>query len=808
MVGCTRLAAIRPGYRPVAFLGGRVWVQASRSGVLGLALFLIIVGLARGQAGGTGAVEGRVTDESGAALPGVTVEAQSAALSAARLTVTDRSGNYRFELLPPGVYRFSFRLLNFVGVALNDVAVGAGTTSKADAKLRLSVSADVVVTGKRSFRNLADVTEPGESLIGIADASSQGAVTAEQIDLRPVGRPGDILETIPGLVISQHSGEGKANQYYLRGFNLDHGTDFATTVAGMQINMPTHAHGHGYTDLNFVIPELVSGIQYKKGPYFVEDGDFTTAGSANVNYVNTVEKPTALLQGGSDSYVRGLLLGSPKVGEGNLLYAFEGVYNNGPWVNPDHFKKYNGVLRYSVGDAPNGFSITGMGYQASWNSSDQIPLRAVDDGEIPRFGTIDPTDGGETHRYSLSGEYQHAGLQSVTRAAAYAIDYKLNLWSNFTYFLDDPVHGDQIEQTDDRSVYGAKLTHRWLAKWGGFSVENEVGFQGRFDDIHHIGLYHTEARQRLSTTRQDKVQQASGAVFFQNDTEWSSKFRTILGLRGDLYHFDVTGESDPENSGRLTQGIFSPKLSMIFGPFNQTEIYANLGYGFHSNDARGATIKVDPSTGEPASPVTPLARAKAAEVGVRTFPVPKWQTTVAFWGLDIASELIFVGDAGTTEPSRPSQRCGVEWSNYYRILPWLTLDLDLSVSRARFTDDDPAGSAIPGAVENVVAGGVSVDGLAGLFGSLHVRYFGPRPLIEDSSVRSNSSTTLNALLGYEIVRGLRAQIEVLNILNAKVSDIDYYYVSRLPGEPAAGVDDIHFHPTQPRSARVGLSYAF
>ncbi|HKD19431.1 MAG TPA: TonB-dependent receptor, partial [Thermoanaerobaculia bacterium] len=697
---------------------------------------------------------------------------------------------------------------DFVGVARQGVAVTSEGVATADATLKLSASAEVVVTGKRTFRNLADATEPGESLIGIAGASSQGVVPAEQIALLPMARPGDVLETIPGLIISQHSGDGKANQYYLRGFNLDHGTDFATTVAGMPVNLPTHAHGQGYTDLNFVIPELVSGVQYKKGPYFVEDGDFTTAGSANVNYANTLEKPEALVQGGSDQYVRGLVMGSPKVGGGNLLYALEGVYNNGPWVNPDDDRKYNGVLRWSLGDAQNGFAVTAMGYQATWNATDQIPERAVEDGEIGRFGSLDPSDGGKTQRYSLSAEYQRSGVNSTTNAVAYWIRSKLDLFSNFTYFLNDPIHGDQIEQLDDRDVYGMKVVHRWMANGLGIHTENEVGVQGRFDDIHTIGLFHTEDRLRLSTTRLDRVEQGSIAAFFENDTQWAPRFRTILGLRGDVYHYDVTGVSDPENGGVVTKGIFSPKLSMILGPFDQTEIYANAGYGFHSNDGRGATTRFDPSTGEPVSPVTPLARAEAAEIGVRSLPLKGWQTTLALWGLDIASELVFLGDAGTTAPSRPSRRYGIEWSNFYRVLPWMSLDLDLSFSKARYRDDAPVGNLVPGSVQNVVVGGISVDHVGDFYGSVRVRYFGPRPLIEDGSVSSKSSTTLSALVGYEFTPGIRAQVEILNMLNAQVSDIDYFYASRLPVEPASGVDDIHFHPAQPRSARLAIVVGF
>ena len=759
------------------------------------------------QSAPTGSLAGTVIDEAGGALPGVTVEARGSDLSSARVAATDANGAYRLEGLAPGSYEVSFRLLNFVGVTRPNVVVTAAV-ARVDATLRLSVSADVLVTGKRTFRNLAEVTEPGESLVGIASASTQGVVVAEQIALRPMARPGDVLETIPGVVISQHSGEGKANQYYLRGFNLDHGTDFATTLAGMPVNMPTHAHGHGYTDLNFVIPELVSGIQYRKGPYFVDDGDFTAAGSAHINYVNVLDETIARADGGSFDYVRGLLAGSPRLGEGHLLYALEGAYNNGPWTHGDNSRKYNGVLRYSLGDARDGLALTAMGYQGRWNATDQVPERAVAAGAISRFGSLDPTDGGETHRYSLSADWQHSSATSVTRAAVYGIDSKLNLFSNFTAYLDHPDTGDQFEQADDRNVYGAKLTHRWFARFFGVDAENEIGFQGRFDDIHSIALYHTEARTRLETTRADKVQQASGALFAQTDIPWSSKFRTILGVRGDMYHFDVAGISDPENGGRATRGVFSPKLSMIFGPFDQTELYANAGYGFHSNDARGATITVDPSTGDPAERVTPLARAKAAEVGVRSLPLPGWQTTVALWGLDLESELVFVGDAGTTEASRPSRRYGVEWSNVFRVLPWMTLDADLSFSRARYRDDDPAGPFVPGAVQSVVAAGVSVERLGDFFGSLRLRYFGSRPLIEDNSVRSSASTTVNALLGYELARGVRAQVEILNLLDAKVSDIDYFYASRLPGEPAGGVEDVHFHPTQPRSARVALVFGF
>ncbi len=440
----------------------------------------------------------------------------------------------------------------------------------------------------------------------------------------------------------------------------------------MPLNLPTHAHGHGYTDLNFVIPELVSGIQYKKGPYFVEDGDFTTAGSANVNYVNVLDETIARLDGGSFDYARGLLAGSPKVGEGNLLYALEGTYDNGPWTHGDNFRKFNGVLRYSVGDARNGFAVTAMGYSGKWDSTDQIAERAVDEGVIGRFGSLNPTEGGETHRYSLSAEWQRSSATSVTRAVVYGIDYKLNLFSDFTYVRPH--------------VSGTKVTHRWFARWFGVDAENEIGFQGRFDDIHSIG---SSTRRRGSVCRrrgrpgsagERRPLRADGHPVDEQVPNDPGTARGPLPLRRD-------GISDPQNGGTLTRGILSPKMSMIFGPFNQTEIYANGGYGFHSNDARGATITFDPSTGEPAQRVTPLARAKSGDRS----PEPAAGVETCVLEPDIDSELIFVGDAGTTEASRPSRRYGVEWSNSYRVLPWLTLDADLSLSKARFRDDDPAG---------------------------------------------------------------------------------------------------------------------
>ena len=448
-----------------------------------------------------------------------------------------------------------------------------------------------------------------------------------------------------------------------------------------------------------------------------------------------------------------------------------------------------------------------MAYSGRWNSTDQVPGRAISRGLIGRFGSLDPTDAGRTHRHALAGEWRKSTGAGLTLVKAYAIDYGLDLYSNFTYFLDDPVHGDQFEQKDARDVFGGSVSQRFLGHWFGRDTESVAGFQGRFDHIPTLGLYHTEARRRLDTIRQDRVNQASGALFFQTSIQWAARLRTVAGVRDDVYHFDVQA-NDPANSGTRRSSLASPKLSVILGPWKNTEVYANWGWGFHSNDARGAVQTRDPKTGEPVVPVDPIVRAKGAEVGVRTVAAGRFHSALALWGLDIASELVFVGDAGTTEPSRPSRRLGVEWSNVYVPVAWLTLDADLAYSRARFRDVDPVSERIPGAVEGVGSAGITAEGSGPLSGSLRLRHFGPRPLVEDNSVRSKASTTLNARVAYRIARRYGIALGAFNLTNAKASDIDYFYTSRLLGEPAAGVDDLHTHPLEPLTVRVSLTASF
>jgi outer membrane receptor protein involved in Fe transport len=650
--------------------------------------------------------------------------------------------------------------------------------------------------------------------VGSSDAASQGSVTGALIESRPTLRPAEVLEFVPGVIVTQHSGDGKANQYFLRGFNLDHGTDFATFVAGMPVNMPTHAHGQGYSDLNWLIPELVDRIDYRKGPYFADEGDFSSAGAAHIGLVDKLPRGLASVTLGEHHYERGLFADSVAAGPGQVLGAVELAHNDGPWELPEKFHGASGVLRYSFGDDLTHHAVTAMGYGAGWDATDQIPQRAVASGLVGRFGAIDPTDGGQTSRYSLSYELRHqfaaddAGRGGGEfRLQAWALESQLDLFSDFTYFLDDPVHGDQFEQAEHRRAFGLAASRSWDTTLAGRDTTNTLGVQLRQDRLDPVGLYDTEARTRLSTVQESRVRETSAALYAENAAQWNPWLRSVAGVRVDHYDFDVAS-SIPANSGRRDAGIVSPKLALVFGPWNKTEYFIDAGSGFHSNDARGTTETVTPKEGLPTTPVTPLARSIGGELGLRTQAVPGLQSSLALWALHLDSELVFSGDAGDTEPSRASQRYGIEWNNHYAASRHVLLDADLAWSHARYTQVDPAGQYIPGAIETVASFGATLKDQGPWFGQFQFRFFGPRPLVEDNSQRSKATSLAYLRAGYRLTPDTKLVLDVFNLFDRKASDIDYYYASRLPGEPAAGVNDIHFHPVEPRSVRLTLSTSF
>jgi TonB-dependent Receptor Plug Domain/TonB dependent receptor len=641
-------------------------------------------------------------------------------------------------------------------------------------------------TGASTVLPAITVTAPRALEAEPTNAASEKRISGETLNTRPIERPGEMLEAAPGLIVTQHSGEGKANQYFLRGMNLDHGTDLALWLDGMPLNMRTHGHGQGYADINFLIPELVEQMTVKKGPYWAEEGDFASAGSLRLAYADRLDRSVISATGGSFGYWRGLAAGTIPFGKGSLTGAAEFVAYNGPWDVPDTLRKYNGFLRYSEGTPDNGLAITALAYSNSWHSTDQIPVRAVSDGSLGRFGGVDQTDGGDTQRYSLSMRWSRSDEQTASKVEAYAIYSTTNLYSNFTYFLDDPDKGDQFQQSDKRKILGFNASHLVRHKLAGLPSETTIGTQVRYDDI-AVGLFKTFQRTPLSTLRADQVSESSIGLHAKNTTQWTDWMKVTLGLRGDFFTASVASDN-PANSGAVSAFLASPKAGIVFGPFDKTEFYLNAGMGYHSNDARGATITVNPA--DPTMPqvaVPLLVRSKGAEIGVRS---------QRFKGFD------------TSEASRPSRRVGVEWTNSYRPTAWAAFDLDLAFTQARFSDYSSEGNLIPGAPDFVGSAGVTLGADTGWFGALRLRSLGPRPLTSDGSVWSSFTTTLNGRIGYVFDSGIKINLDAYNLLNTQGSQIDYYYTSRLPGEAAEGVADRHFHPIEPLAFRLTLAKAF
>ena len=482
--------------------------------------------------------------------------------------------------------------------------------------LLISVPALAQETNEESRLQSVVVHGRGLELIGEAGAASEGVVGYADFEDRPLSRAGELVEVIPGVVATQHSGEGKANQYFLRGFNLDHGSDFAVSVDGVPINMRSHGHGQGYLDLNSFVPDVIERVDYRKGPYFPSNGDFSVAASARYTTYDTLDENFIEAKFGENGYQRYVGGYSMALSEtSDLLIAGEYQSYDGPWDIPLDLDKLSGLAKLS-GDKGNlHYEISLTGYDNTWNSSDQIPLRAVESGQIDRFGFIDDDLGGETSRYSLSSlfEYDH-GSGATTTASVYAVSYDFTLWGDFTYFVEDPVNGDEIKQTDERSYYGGRLTHSIPVST---DLDLTIGAETRFDDISEVGLFRTVDRMPIETVRRDSLEEFSAALWAQADYQFSPRLRGTIGLRGDYISGDVTAITLPINSGEADDTLLSPSAALAWRVNEQLELYANYGEGFHTNDVRGATIRIDPVSGNPAETVPLFAKARGGEIGAR-----------------------------------------------------------------------------------------------------------------------------------------------------------------------------------------------
>lgn len=680
----------------------------------------------------------------------------------------------------------------------------------------LTLLAPALLPSARAHVPLPEVTVRGhyDNAVGSSDAASQGVIRRELLDSRPALRPGEVLEFVPGVIVTQHSGDGKANQYFLRGFNLDHGTDFATRIEGMPVNLPSHGHGQGYSDLNFLLPELVQRIDYRKGPYFATHGDFAAAGAADIAYQHHLHEPFGQLTLGRNGFARGVFGASHDLDTGvSLLGALELQRNDGPWTVPERQRKHNAVLMLSSRDNQGGWSITLMDYDARWTATDQIPERLVTAGSFEgrpfgRFDSLDPSTGGASARSSLSAAWNRDGELGRTRVSAYAIRYRLDLNSNFTYALERPgpagSGSDQFKQTDRRTVLGLDASHSWSHGLGALDARSDVGLTLRQDRA-RVGLYDSVARAITGIVREDALRQRFAAVYGQSSIELAPTLRALVGVRVDQVSNRVDALTLAANGGSSRDTLVAPKFGVVAGPFKlpfKTEFFLNAGRGHHSNDARGTTASIDPKSGDPVDRVPALVAARGAELGVRAEPLPGLQTSLALWRLQFDSELVYVGDAGATEASAASRRRGVEFSNRWMPLPWLLFDADFAWSHARFSNGD----RIPNAIDRVASVAATVRERGPWSASLQWRYLGPGALIEDNSVRSRSSLTTNLRLGYRLAPKTELTLDVFNLANRRVDDIQYFYESQLPGE-SAPVADRHVHPAEPRSARLTLRVA-
>jgi TonB family protein len=690
-----------------------------------------------------------------------------------------------------------------------------------------------------------EVQQPGEETVVLAQrpisAASSFAVRDREFQLRPIGSVQDILRVTPGLVLVQHSGGGKANQYFLRGFDADHGTDLALSIDGIPINMVSHAHGQGYSDSNFIIPEVVEKVEITKGPYFANQGDFATAGAVNMISRDDFEHSSVGLGvGGSPGHgapaYRGLLVASPHFeGDVKATFAAEVGRQNGPFDNPESWDKYKLFNKVSIAIGPSStLQIGEMSYGGAWHGSGQIPARAVEQGIVSRFGSIDPDEGGYTQRHQVFVQYKvRPASNAELRAMAYVGKYNFNLFSNFTLYARDPDNGDEIEQIDRRIFYGGKLSYRVVHELGGVRFDTTIGGDGRSDDIHEE-LWDSLHRQQLAQVRGNDVHETMIGAFVNEEISPLKWLRADVGGRADMLAFAVdNGFTPPGDAGAPRSGVdsahqLSPKTSLVVSPLQedpaQVDVYVNYGHGFHSNDVRGAFT--------PGAPVTPLARAIGEEIGARGRFFDRWDLAAAFWQLDLASENVWSGDEGTTSPSDPTNRHGIELETRFEITKWLAADLDVTFTRSQFSTDGANGGGLALAPKQTWSGGVSARHDAGpgvARGGLRFYGIGDRPASDDGVLVAPGFTIFDLHAGYRL-RRFDLAFDVENLFNADARSAQFATVGRLRTEPAigapipanftcgsngrlatdpaipagrfAGCEDVHFTPQYPTTLRV------
>jgi outer membrane receptor protein involved in Fe transport len=645
-------------------------------------------------------------------------------------------------------------------------------------------------------------------------ASSQQLIPDKDFEVRPHGRPADLARLAPGLFIGQHAGGGKAEQYLLRGFDADHGTDVALFWDDVPINLRSHAHGQGYADSHFVIPETIKLLDVRKGPYSVEHGDFATAGMVNFVTRETVEENVIQAAGGRFDTARFLTMFSPTSGTVRSLIAVESYFTDGPFQNAQNFHRFNGMAKLTLNPTPRSeLALAVTHYSGAWNASGQIPLREVLAGRLDRFGAIDPSEGGTTKRTVGSLKYHwDITSQSTFFVSAYLQHYKLNLFSNFTFFANDPTNGDGIEQDDDRYMYGSDIACRYEGQAYGWEGSAKIGLQARVDDG-RVRLGTQRQRIRNGTTTDVDLLEASYSPYLKLDLQPLKWLRFAGGVRGDSFHYNVRDRLNPPGPGAITGKVDDARPSfkgnLILGPWSDTEFFLNAASGFHSKDAHSVVMN-------PAAQALP--KATGYEVGIRSRALPRLDLRASFWLLDLTSELRFVGDDGTTEAKGATRRYGTEISARLTLAGWLQLVSDWTLTHAEFRG---TGEAVPLAPELTIRTDLIARLPGGLESNLEMRYLGDRPAVEDRSATAKGYTVVDWTTRYRFYQSGRGPGEALpsrphqavafvsieNLFNAQWREAQFFFPSQLRTETAA-VNDIHFTPGVPRTFLLGISVYF
>jgi len=694
------------------------------------------------------------------------------------------------------------------------------------------------------------VTASRVDLLTKAMTASQGSVTREEVLLRPIFRIGQLYETVPGLVVTIHSGEGKANQYLLRGFNLDHGTDFGSFVDGMPVNRPTNAHGQGYSDQNFLMPQIVGGLDFTKGPYYASVGDFGAVGSAHVRLVDDLPNQVSASAGTLRDF-EGYVGGTYHIDDKDRVWAaVDYNHYDGPWDPPSDFNKINAAARYSHGDDANGYSLTGMYDRDGGQLETDQSVFAIQDHLIGRYGTLDPSDLNRSQRFSLSGHYGVTGDGWSFASNVYGIHSTMTLINDFTHYLFDDVKGDQERQDETRDTAGGDAAFTLVHDFGSIATETVFGVQDRFDSI-YVNRRHTHDDTPLGYCELDApslagdpglrpapagTPSAGGAtpyaatngycsadnarlndlgVYVQNTTHWTNWLRTEVGFREEDYYVSDTSLTTGIH-GSETETLAQPKGSIVLGPWFKTEVYVSAGRGFHSNDAREVFLTVPYEGPNPDFAPHVLSPTTGEEVGLRTDIIPRVQAQLSLFQEDFSSEQLYDQDQGEDQASAPTRRQGLEVSAQYHPFPWIEFNTDLAFAKARYHDSltdlenrfGLDGFYVANAPSFIGSAGVLVDNLGPWFGGLQWRDLGAYPVSDgDNYPQDKGYSEFNLDAGYKLGERLKLDMSIYNLLNSHANAAAYDYTSRLvPNGPE--VTGLQIHPLEPISARFRVTANF